>query len=242
MGVLLSVDWDFFADMSGENDPKLIYMYDWGHSEAHHSELLNILWVSRAAGFTHFGLDLPTTSGEEDTFWSRFKFSDKCELFIAESHMNAANVDVYSGINKVLNYDAHHDCGYNNENNIAETMRVACEDWLLLYDMIGADIEVVYPRWRSYALEAEPKPPIDVDRRVDDGLLVEDVIDRIYICRSGSWVPPWLDDKWEQFVKDCPVQPPTIIGDLKMVRDWDTSQVEQDLDARRQLMKMQENS
>lgn len=240
MTTLLSVDWDFFADMSGENEPKAIYLYDWGHSEAHHPDLLNILWVSRAAGFQHFNLPLPTTTGEESTFWSRFRFSDDCKLFIAESHMNAAKPEVFEGISRVLNYDAHHDCGYNGRNDVAETMRVACEDWLLAYDLMGAEIEVVYPRWRSYALEAEPKPAIDIDRRVDDGEPVDELIDRIFICRSGSWVPPWLDDKWETFVKDCPIEKPVVLGNLTMVRNWDVSEVEQDLDVRKRLLAMSE--
>jgi hypothetical protein len=89
----------------------------------------------------------------------------------------------------------------------------------------------------------EPNPSLkNVDRQVDDDKPVDVIFDRIFIARSGAWVPPWLDDKWEQFIQDCPVEVTDILGELTMVRDWDLSLVQQELDARKQLMKMHEEA
>lgn len=242
MTTLLSIDWDFFFDTSDERSEKWA-LYDWGMSEAHHPDLLNVLWVGRAAGFTHYGIDLPTTSGEESTFWCRFNFSEDCEFFIAESHSKAAANEINEGVSRVINFDAHADCsGYNDSrtNDVAETMRVSCEDWLLAYDMWGADIEVRYPAWKTYAFEIEPKPVIDVERVMYDGEPLSEVIDRVFLCRSGSWVPPWLDEKFKEFVESCPVGSPVVLGDLQLVRDWDFSQVQRENEVKQQLLAMHE--
>jgi len=244
---LLSVDWDYFFP-SGEKTDQWA-LWDWGHSEKHGGELLQVLWQSRAVGFRHYGLDLPTTSGEELTFWSRFRFSADCELYVGDSHKGAIRPEISDEITAVWNYDAHADCGYHKDalKNAKRDQRVACEDWLLGYHIVnglkGSDLHVRYPSWRSYAMEDEPTPPLkNVDRQVDDGKPVDVVFDRIFVARSGAWVPPWLDDKWEQFIQDCPMEVTDILGELTMVRDWDLSLVQQELDVRKQLMKMHEEA
>lgn len=243
---LLSIDWDYFFP-SGEKTDQWA-LWDWGHSEKHGGELLQVLWQSRAVGFRHYGIELPTTSGEELTFWNRFTFSDDCELYVGESHKGAIRPEIAEGIYEVWNYDAHHDCGYHKDalKNAKRDQRVACEDWLLGYTITNsldsADIHVRYPQWRSYAMEDEPTPPLKgVDRQVDDGEPLDIVFDRIFVARSGAWVPPWLDDAWEKFVQDCPVQPANITDEMVMNRGFNELAVQQELGMREQLLEQVKN-
>ena len=225
MTTLLSVDWNFFADVSGENDPKRFGFYDWGFDENQSDELQHFLWSDRASGFLWSGRPMPDTSGEEQSFWSRFRFSEDCSLFIAENHVLAARTEVCSGVDRIISYDARYDASdYAFDCAVrSATARgyVTTENWLLQYEIDGAQIEVICPRWRSYLLGAEPQPPTHMSWCVDDGEPVDEVIDRVFVCHSGVWTPPWLDEKWAQFVESCPVASPKVVGDLTMVRDWD---------------------
>jgi len=36
--------------------------------------------------------------------------------------------------------------------------------------------------------------------------------DRVFICRSGAWIPTWLDDKFDKFISDCPLAYKRNIG------------------------------
>jgi len=62
-----------------------------------------------------------------------------------------------------------------------------------------------YPKWRHYWKEAEPEPEFTVDRKLDNGETFEEPFDRLCLCRSGSWVPPWVDEDVYLFLLACPV-------------------------------------
>jgi hypothetical protein len=86
---ILSVDWDFFFPVPNA-DPQLWALYDWQQGENPFFSS-GFVWVTRATGFTMNGLPLPGTTGEEQTFWSRFRFKEDCWLWVAESHSEIAN-------------------------------------------------------------------------------------------------------------------------------------------------------
>lgn len=235
---MLSVDWDFFFPkverMQDQRFPGEFWLYDWGHQET----VLNIttLWPIRAAGFMYASVPLPGLTGEERTFWERFQFSPDATLFVAESHAAAALEQVVGGVTHVLSYDAHHDSGYKPERvrRMRETGRIECDEWLAYYRVRRAKRKVVYPRWRSYAMTFEDNPVMPVTRVVDDGQPVAGVFDRVFICRSGAWVPPWVDDQFEGFVAACPVTSRTSVGRLVDRSDW-KARAEKDVAVRREL-------
>lgn len=216
MSNLLVVDFDFFFP-EPESDPD--FMYDWGHKES--PLFIEMLWNNRAAAFVSNGLDLPTTTGEEDYFWDRFKFSKDARLFVSESNAQAASphiTDFLSNcpdplIRSVWLYDAHHDCGYQGPDmdveKLLEDGRFSCENWMILYKALGAKLHVRYPSWKPWAMEAEPVPPIKVDRQVDvvgDNNPDDVVFDAVFLCRSGAWVPTWCDEQFFSFLHDAPMQ------------------------------------
>ena len=205
---LLVIDWDFFFP-TGEHDVETAALWDWGHSEEGMAALyLGIVWTTRAADFIRRGIALPDTSGEEAMFWSRFTFAPNAKLYYGESNVLAYHKTVRRGWNlnsQVWLFDAHHDSG-GYRYTLAQTLKrktLTCEDWMVGY--AATDLHMRYPRWKAWGLTEEPDPIVRVDRRVDDGADVPVVFDRVFVCRSGAWVPPWLDQKFWAFIASAPV-------------------------------------
>jgi len=212
------VDWDyFFHDKLGEEGPDFL-LYDWSHKET--PFYTNSLWEIRASNFLRYGLKLPQTTGEERSFWAHFKFSKKAELYYAESHSFAALPSISQGVTEVWSFDAHHDTGYGKELPLG---RITCENWFSYYRSLGADrLHLRYPRWKSLAMVEEPSIPLD--RNFADLSEVKGIVfRRIFICRSGAWVPSWLDAGFEGFIKSCPVRKKTCLerGEMLSPRKFD---------------------
>ena len=212
---LLSVDWDYFfpeGHISADNSNW--DLWDWGHLET--MMFIETLWPMRAAAFLHRGLPLPTTTGEENSFWNRFQFAPNCWMFFAESHSCVGLVEVEEGIKRVVNFDAHHDCGYKPLGEELKTLtkgRIAADNWGLFYKLTNRKVEVIYPKWKTWAFESETPPASPVPRKFDNGRHLP-VFDRIFVCRSGAWVPPWCDGSYRQFLAACPVAAKTHLGPL----------------------------
>lgn len=194
---MLSIDWDFFVPEKLE--------WDFGHIE--NNFFLEIVWLYRVKQFEAMGLNYLEeikTTGEENVFWDKIRrvinFKSGLQTFITESHTIAYYFAKELGVNKVINIDAHSDLGYHHCDNIE------CDNWLLYLYKNGVidDFLVVYPEhsieykdgasaWveyrkkiTSYKNFTQRKNKIDVDT--------------LFICRSGCWTPPWLDDDFYDFV------------------------------------------
>lgn len=242
---LLSVDWDFFftklEDPSQQDFKKYWGLYDWGHRESN-LFIDGPIWPSRAADFMRFHLPLPSTTGEEAGFWRRFRFTPRTTLFVGESHSEIAVPRVSRYVNRVWNFDAHHDAGYKNRetviNRIVQEGTVSCDDWAAAFSLLNiTDLHVRYPRWRAYALKAEPAPAVPIDRGVDQEAEGFPTFDRIFLCRSGAWTPPWVDEQFFAFVAACPARRTVWLDDLKP-RVWREA-AEQALATRIELERLQ---
>lgn len=161
------------------------------------------IWTIRAAGFLRADKSLPGTTGEESTFWSRFNFDANTKLYYADSHVRAANKRVMAGVTDVWNFDAHHDA-YRSVEEVVKAVRVSCEDWTVLYHILGIPVTSVFPQWAEYRTDSEPKIPMYVS--VDTGAEIRPGFNRIFICRSSAWTPSWLEDKFWEFIDACPVK------------------------------------
>ena len=49
--------------------------------------------------------------------------------------------------------------------------------------------------------------------------------DRVFVCSSGSWTPPWLDEDFERFIARAPVRTRVNLDGMQR-RTWDTAEVE----------------
>ena len=223
---LLVVDWDYFFKVIEPHTPGWP-LYDWGHNEGWPPALQSMLWQSRAAAFLRNQISLPGLSGLEQTFWSRFTFADTARLFVSESNVASMLPYIRRGITDVVLFDAHHDGGYKESLGKYWT----CENWAIWYALQDIPVQVYYPDWRTdaFALEdyclAEARG-LPFRRQFDHGHVDLQPFDRIHVCRSGAWVPPWLDSAFEEFLTACPacatlqrIEPPPVTPRTFLLED-----------------------
>ena len=188
---LLVVDFDYFFPVPQDPQDPLAFLYSWAHFETPY--YLGEVWEERALAFLLRGLPLPQARGLEG-FWERFAFAPEARLYSADSNALAFHSDVHQGVREVMLFDAHHDAGYR-----PLGVEPACDDWMVYYARQGARLRVFYPSWRDPSLE--PVPAVPVERVKDPGGPVEGVFHRVFLCRSGAWVPPWADEAFFAFLE-----------------------------------------
>lgn len=187
---LLTVDWDYFVP----EDP----LYDLGHSES--LAFLDMMWRSR------FGLmDKITTNGAEKGFWKALGTFGKgtALTYVSDSHMYAYGL--LSGIDHVLIVDAHHDCWHEDSLGVEKDEgRVYCHNWLRVWLSKSRKRSATWlvPAWSDgrFSLPEDMKGRVEVIRSIEKW--GDKPIDRVHVCRSGCWTPPWLDRKFIEFVED----------------------------------------
>lgn len=216
----LSVDFDFFVRESP--------MWDWGHVESVlHRE---ILWASRAMGFPDISDEMspeiwasPKPEGFLDALEKKgVTLAPDCGIVVSDSHTYgimtfATTMDVQETL---LSFDAHHDLGYElaKFKSKLKSGMISCEDWLghLLVMRSDLSAQIIYPDWKKEWLDEwkeieriQSEKIRDISRAYKQAKsslwseceLPEGEITTVHICRSGSWVPPWLDPQFISFVQ-----------------------------------------
>jgi len=203
-------------------------VYDWQMSEARSSLLDSIVWEGRYFNFRKWGLDIeallkPPLSTEDFAMELGTHLGDygvpMC--WRGDSHawagILAKDLAGHYGPLSVVNFDAHHDLGYDEPlRDFKETGNVSCENWAWIGLDQGwiKDYMVVYPDWLGTkefgseiykrVMESEHKDRVKWTiwknwvRDTDD---IEDV-EAIYYCRSSSWTPPWLDEGFQKLTEE----------------------------------------
>jgi len=203
---LISVDFDFFV----REDP----LWDLGHIE---NELfMDFMWQARP----HL-VDVMKADGHHG-FWDRmrdsFVFGD--EVFVSESHLEAHNF--IQPFRQIILIDAHHDCW--EKRQIAN---ITCDSWVY-YAVQAAKCDViwVHPEW------IDPEVPSSVRSRVRtmtlDALLENfyaHEVGTVHVCRSGCWVPPWLDQEFINFIGEGFSDVTTIGRFNPMKRRWSDADI-----------------
>ncbi len=211
----LSIDFDFFI----EEDRAL----DMGHGET--SLFLNAMWDIRSRQFKIVDsaavedgrLDwrekMPMRNSIQDMFkcvHKNFEITRKTQAASAESHAALGhwlkeNENVYD----IVNFDAHHDINYGRSLDVLK-QKFDCGDWaghLMLNKRID-NYTQVYPEWRKKFPENHETDQHALRRRFGDRvkfahfdsfmLLKPRKVDRIFLCRSGCWVPPCYDKQFNE--------------------------------------------
>lgn len=205
---LLVIDWDFFfpnpwiakKDMTFEH----LLEWDWSHQESRF--FIEAIWPIRAIPFLRRG-SLPGTSGEEQGFWDHFRFSDDARLYVSDSNCYSGIAPIWSSdVKRVVLCDAHHDSGYNGSaKRLTVRGEVTCDNWMARYRRKKRF--VVYPDWHDTNRDGTPEIEVPRLEWSDfDAASVE--FDRVHVCRSGAWVPPWLDEQFLDFVDRFPSPAP----------------------------------
>jgi hypothetical protein len=223
------VDFDYFIREKEE--------WDWGHGESSFFRGTQ-MWAIREAQALALGQDLRAETNPdkyanpkpleffETLHRMGYDFSST-PVFVADSHAFAYPTFCSMAKKKdrfLLNFDAHHDLGYNVK-KIKEHLKVQesdCGDWLLMTLMKCRKVKgyVVYPPWRG--MEEWDDTFGKIKKQTEHGALYEKTIktmatpfvwkpavvktfakkvDCVFICRSGSWVPPWHDQLFVDFVE-----------------------------------------
>jgi len=241
------------------------FLFDWGHAESEF--FIDMAWHGRAAAFGYASFPLPEVEPSWKTFPERFKVAHDATVYIGDSNLWSGNLSDSEGdpFSDVWLFDAHHDSGYG-VSSFAKWLKkharqggavsFSCEDWMLIHHMQGAALHWRFPTWHESfkkrlhegkcipactdeGLSHGPFWPVDVplDARVDDLLPVDEEFDTIYICRSGAWVPPWEDHKFQRFYEswDRDIEQ---LDNVNLVRDFDAQQV---IDEIKLLIQVREN-
>ncbi len=208
---LLTIDWDYFFPNSLENDEGGMeaLLFDWGHREVPlFAE--GFIWNNLGNAFLRRGLELPDTSGHEVGFWKQFRIKPKAPLFVTDSHALVGMPQVLIGVKEVWNFDAHHDLGYRAP--YTPEAGFDCGNWLeaAVHDW-GVKAHVRYPLWKKNAFLVD-RPPEGHDVQFHYAGAKLPVFSKVHVCRSSAWSPPWLDQKFLDFIAASGLRVRQVLG------------------------------
>ena len=213
----LSVDFDFWVPEPFE--------LDMGHGEA--DVYNNLLWHMRAASRLAMGKDLREelglTSNERDPRFLPALLHDQgisiAQIGIADSHAHAYEFFKEKKRRtddrvRVIHIDAHHDM-------FTHVEKFGCGNWLgrLVDEGEVDEVRLIYPEWVKDERYCKCSPPDEkydkVITRTDYGLekTIRDTFrfnrfKKVFICRSGAWVPPWVDGYFHDMIAGfCALNP-----------------------------------
>ena len=222
--LFLSVDWDFFVPEDelwdwGHQENGLFIEAMWQFRLADFFAKGKDLRKEMA---------LATCDPGAKEFWRTmerlgYKITKQTEVTVGESHAQAAGPFIHAAGGKpidVLHFDAHADSGYGKPDEVVKRVRAAlqkgqtdCGSWLLALAMsVPTNVTYVYPKWKGLKEWAQFEG--DKDARLkefsdyqavvyDEDDMVEACpprpVSHVFICRSGAWTPPWLDEEFFLF-------------------------------------------
>jgi len=195
---LLSVDWDYF-----------IYTRDNWNPYLENKRGLIDLWYKRYIQAKARGEDIQKAfqlSSEFDTFWDKirkcFKFVENIKIYVSDSHALSYQIARENNCQAVYLFDAHADLGYGGLSSL--NFEVNCSNWLgkLLKEKQIREANIFYsPYTAEQPGHFKPMNSIYNIRYCSFADLHQGImVSAIHLCRSGAWTPPWLDNKFVQFI------------------------------------------
>jgi len=206
---LLSVDWDYF-----------IYTRSaWGSYNENKRSLID-LWYKRYILGKARGEDIQKAfllSSEADAFWEKirecFIFEKDIKVYVSDSHALSYEMAKANNCEAVYLFDSHADLGYGGLSSL--NFEVNCSNWLgkLLKDKIIKEANIFYSPYATEKPEyfKQMNSVYNIRYRDFNDLGDEPVMTAaVHICRSGAWTPPWLDNRFIQFVNDLGIPYKTV--------------------------------
>lgn len=218
---LLSIDWDYFIHTQKEN---------WGSYIENSKNVIN-LWYKRYIQAKALGKDIQKSfqlSSCIDGFWEKIKvnfiFAKGIKAYVSDSHVLSYDLARKQGCKTVYLFDAHADLGYGGLSSL--DFEANCANWLgkLLKDKWIEEANIIYSPHTAEKPEYFKKinNVYNIRYPVFDDLDTGIEVSAVHICRSGAWTPPWLDERFTQFVHSS-----GIAYELKgcPARKWDTTNI-----------------
>ncbi|NLM46463.1 MAG: arginase [Firmicutes bacterium] len=195
---LLSIDWDYF-----------IYTRDNRGTHLENTRSMIDLWYKKFLQAKARGEDMQKAyrlSPEVDAFWpkikKRFKLDADTKAYVSDSHALSYKIAKEENCTVVYLFDAHADLGYGGLSSL--NFEVNCSNWLgkLLKEGQINEANIFYSPYTVEKPEYfNPMNSIYNIRYLDFSNFKQDVaVSAIHVCRSGAWTPPWLDNKFKQFI------------------------------------------
>jgi hypothetical protein len=231
MAVILSIDWDYMIQASTYERAK---MFPDGGNENIGKGLQNYIWLSRYADSVVNAemrggkamTDIKADDGELEQLYAVIKKhkKSKTKMSVHESHKDIAAMfkkgRFADGSHDVINMDYHHDCYVTNDNEIH------CGNWCQVLSWKGRIDRLCWVR-REDSGDDENGIITDtyygLKALLDSPAVLSSGIDHIFICRSGVWSPPHLDDSFIMMVLNIEniLSAGNIKGLYKLVKRWD---------------------
>jgi len=218
---LLSIDWDYFIQTKKEN---------WSSYLENDKNTVD-LWYKRYFQSKAQGKDIEKSyllSSEAVVFWDRikehFKFEEGIKTYVSDSHALSYNIAEKNNCNTVYLFDAHADLGYGGLS--ALNFEVNCANWLGQL-LKNKKVKKAYIIYSPFTIE-EPEyfkhlnSIYNIIYKKFENLGKGMRVSAIHICRSGAWTPPWLDNRFYQFIDASGI--PYEIVDCPQ-RKWDTKNI-----------------
>lgn len=207
---LLSIDWDYFIHTRKNNCGTYL----------ENNRSMIDLWYKRYIQGKARGEDIQEAfhlSHELDEFWDKirkcFKFVKSMKVYVSDSHALSYKIARENNCKAVYLFDAHADLGYGSISSL-DSEEVNCSNWLgkLLKDKQIREANIFYS---PYTVE-KPEYFKAMNSIYNIGYCDFNkfekcvTISAIHICRSGAWAPPWLDDRFNQFVDELGIPYETV--------------------------------
>ena len=183
---VLSIDWDYFVDASYLERFK--YFPD-GTTDTFAAAIQSIVWANRYA--EHPKLQTFGLIEDFDVMCSALShMNNQAAMMVCDSHSNIYDF-VFNQVKKdeeieVVNIDFHHDI-YTTYVNHGEA---TAGDWAL---MLKKAMPHMSYKWVKRDDSEMPKKHISTISFED---ALQKSYDIIFLCRSGAWSPPHLDEKF----------------------------------------------
>ena len=218
---LLSIDWDYF----------IYTQTNWGSYIENNRSLIDF-WYKRYLQAKARGEDIQKAfqlSSELDGFWTKikkcFKFVKDIKTYVSDSHALSYKIAKENNCRAVYLFDSHADLGYGGLSSF--NFEVNCSNWLgkLLKEKIIEEAWIIYSPYTSE--KPDYFKAINSLYQVRYGSFADMAgkaigVSAIHLCRSGAWVPPWLDEKFNRFIAALGL-PYTIVDCPE--RKWDPEHI-----------------
>ena len=195
---ILTVDWDAFIP-TGHGDPQL---WDLGHAETKLHR--NMMWQLRGYLYNVMKVNQQLAA----SFWAAM--AQRFQRLPTHTIVSDSHTHVYQwlqDVTTVILVDAHHDCWEGPKG------AVDCSNWARVW--LGKSrtkrIHWIVPDWVDASIYEEwnfvKKDKCVVLYKLSEVLAGSGIItlpgtvDRVHVCRSGCWTPPWCDQEFLDWLK-----------------------------------------
>lgn len=201
--LFVSIDWDYCVPIDIIND--------WGHNESY--MFIYLIWNMRKYMYQEDGKIKMTNLSEIEIPPFDIPLFKSKRMSVAESHSSAYDC-FKSKISKndhilLIHYDLHHDIW------TPHSEHILAENWL--FQLIKQteckwSVNHIYPKWKNEF--GYSKDPFNEEKYVSllkkecnnliswkivESFETSKIIDQLFLCRSGAWIPPSVDEQFRQY-------------------------------------------